>query len=293
MTSATKSQMVDIGDTRLHVVERGGGSPVIILHGGPGLDHHSFGDYLDPLADQFRLIFVDQRAQGLSEMCAEETWTLQKMAADVVALAKAMSLEDYAVLGHSYGAFVALQNAVDFPGSAARTIVSSGLPSARFLKAVDANLAKFEPVGLREQVTSSWARERDVKTHEDVALLLHDQLPFQFADPLDPRIPEYERRCNGSKYSPHVLRKFARADYGGIEVEDRLDRVAQPVLVLAGQRDRTCTQEGAEQMVRLLPNALLMLLRHSGHMTFVEQNEEYLRLVREFLSGRLERVRTP
>ena len=35
-------------------------------------------------------------------------------------LARALRLERYAVLGHSYGAFVALQNAVDFPGQAAR-----------------------------------------------------------------------------------------------------------------------------------------------------------------------------
>ena len=42
---------VDIGDVRLWVVERGpaDGYPVLVLHGGPGLDHHMFGDYLDPL----------------------------------------------------------------------------------------------------------------------------------------------------------------------------------------------------------------------------------------------------
>ena len=62
-----------------------------------------------------------------------QTWALAHHAADVEAMAGALGLERYAVLGHSYGAFIALQHAVDFPGSPAATIVSSGIPDARFL----------------------------------------------------------------------------------------------------------------------------------------------------------------
>ena len=68
-----KSIHVNVGDTHLFVIERGEGYPLILLHGGPGLDHHEFADYLDPLCDQFHLILVDLRAQGLSDMCPEET----------------------------------------------------------------------------------------------------------------------------------------------------------------------------------------------------------------------------
>src|SRR5438093_13486033 len=98
---------VGIGDTRLYTVERGGGYPILLLHGGPGLDHHEFGDYLDPLADRgYRLIFVDQRAQGRSERAPPETWALGRMAADVSALARGLRLDRYSVLGESFGAFV-------------------------------------------------------------------------------------------------------------------------------------------------------------------------------------------
>jgi len=75
----SQAHHVDIGDTRLFVGERGQGYPLIVLHGGPGLDHHEFADYLDPLCDQFRLILVDMRAQGRSDVCPEETWTLKMM----------------------------------------------------------------------------------------------------------------------------------------------------------------------------------------------------------------------
>ena len=66
---------VDIGDARLYVVERGSGYPLLVFHGGPGIDHHSFGDYLDALADEYRLILVDQRSNGRSDRTPEETWT--------------------------------------------------------------------------------------------------------------------------------------------------------------------------------------------------------------------------
>ena len=278
------SHHVNIGDTRLHIVERGNGYPIILLHGGPGLDHHMFGDYLDRLADEFRLILVDQRAQGLSDLCPEETWSLGQMAKDVVSLAKAMGFDQFAVLGHSYGAFVALQNAVDYPGHASQSIVSSGLPSAKYLESVWKNLETFEPLELREQVTKSWEREKVVQTREEVDRLLHDQLPFQFGDPLDKRIAEFEQRTAGGVNSPAVLRFFANAEYGGIEAEDQLGMVTQPVLVLAGRGDRTCVVEGAGAMAKGLPDAELIIFENSGHMTYVEENEKYIKVVRDFLN---------
>ncbi|MEW5940460.1 MAG: alpha/beta hydrolase [Chloroflexota bacterium] len=188
----------------------------------------------------------------------------------------------YAVLGHSYGAFVALQHAVDFPSAAAQTIVSSGVPSAKYLAAVRDNLAKFEPVELREQVTKSWEREKVAQTREEVDSLLHDQLPMQFWNPLDPRIAEFEKRTAGGVNSPEVLRHFANADYGGIEVEERLGAVTHPVLVLAGRHDRTCVVEGAEAMAKGLPDSELVVFEKSAHMTYVEENEKYTRAAREF-----------
>jgi len=277
-------ELVRIDDTALFVVERGAGYPVIVLHGGPGLDHHEFADYLDPLTDEFRLLMVDQRANGRSERPPESTWTLERMAQDVIMLARTLGLDRYAVLGHSYGAFVALQNAVDYPGMAAQTIVSGGVPSMRCLDVVDANLAAFEPVELREQVTASWAREPTVHTREEFAELMADQLPFHFADPRDPRIADYDARTKDTVYAPDVLRVFSANGYGGIEVEGRLHEVTSTVLVMTGRHDRTCTVAAAEAIANGLPNAELVIFEQSGHMTFVEEPERYNAVVRSFLT---------
>lgn len=277
-------ELVRIDDTSLFVVERGEGPPVIVLHGGPGLDHHEFADYLDPLTGEFRLLLVDQRANGRSERPPEATWTLERMAQDVVMLARALGLDRYAVLGHSYGSLVALQSAVDYPGMAAATIVSGGVPSAEYLEAVEKNLAAFEPVELREQVTASWAREPNVQTQEELSELIADQLPFHFANPLDPRIQDYQERTRDTVYSPEVLRVFAASGYGGIEVEDRLGEIATPVLITAGRHDRTCIVEASEAMAKAIPNAELAIFEKSGHMMFVEEPELYVAVVRSFLT---------
>lgn len=280
------ARMVDIGDCELFVSVLGEGLPILILHGGPGLDHVEFADYLDSLSDEYQLVFVDERASGRSSRPDSSTWTLEQMAADVPALARAMGFERFAVLGHSYGAFVALQYAVDFSDANIPVIVSAGLPSSRYLDSVAAALEAFEPEALRAQVAQSWEREATVATAEDFAQLMHDQLPFHFADPLDPRIVDYERRTAEAIYSPEVLRVFADAGYGGIEVEDRLGSVRHPVLVISGQHDRTCVPAGGKAIADGIPGAQFALFEHSAHMMFVEEQSLYLNVVREFLNDK-------
>jgi proline iminopeptidase len=278
--------LVDIGDTRLNVEERGAGDLALIaLHGGPGLDHTMFGGWLDPLGDMCRILLVDERSQGRSEPSAPETWTLDRHARDVDALATALGLDRYVVLGHSFGSFIALQHAVDFSGRPAGTIVSSGAPSERLLMShVERELERFEPVELREQVQASWAREAHAHTQDEVRALLDDQLPFHFADPRDARMDEMRAAMRDAVYAPDVLRAAATEGYGHIEVEDRLADVRHPVLVLAGRHDRTCSPEAAEAIARGIPDAELVVLEHSGHMTFVEEPDAYVAAVRRFLA---------
>jgi proline iminopeptidase len=57
------------------------------------------------------------------------------------------------------------------------------------------------------------------------------------------------------------------------------------VLVLAGRHDRTCSVEGSAAMAKGLPRAEMTVFEHSGHMTFVEENEAYLAAVRKFLGA--------
>lgn len=283
-------RLIEVAGTKLYVEERGAPSafPLLVFHGGPGLDHTMFADYLDPLTDSggYRLVLVDERACGRSDRSAPpETWTLEQMAEDVSALANALGLSSgYATLGHSYGAFIVLQHAVDHPGEPRGTIVSAGIAHARWLDDVDRQLAVFEPVELRDQVTASWAREQTVQTEAEADALLADQMPFHFRDPQGPALREYLRRTAGrARYAPDVIRHFAVQHYGGIDVADRLGEVTHPVLVLAGRHDRTCAVGASEDMAPRLPDAQLVVFENSAHMTFAEEQDAYLATVRQFL----------
>jgi proline iminopeptidase len=283
-------RMVDVADTKLYVDERGdaAGFPLLVLHGGPGLDHTMLADYLDPLtADgRRRLVMVDGRACGRSDRSADPgTWTLERMAEDIQDLAAALGVgRDYAVMGHSFGAMAVLQHAVDHPGELRGTIVSAGMADARWLAEVDANLAAFEPVRLREQVTESWARETEVRTNEEMEQLMHDQLPFHFRDPEGDALVDYLGRTEGrARYAPDVVRRFAAEEYGGIAVLDRLGDVTHPVLVLAGRHDRTCVAGASQEMAELIPDAELVVFEESAHMFFAEEQERFLTAVTAFL----------
>lgn len=281
-------RLVAIDDTELWVDERGpsDGVPMIVLHGGPGLDHHIFGDYLDPLTDrQIRLLFVDQRGHGRSGPSDPATWSLERHAQDVIMLALALGLDRYVVYGHSYGAFVALQNAVDYPGTQAATIASAGVPSTRWLEGIAGELERFEPVELREQVAASWARELEVRTPEEMVDLLYEQIPFHFADPRDPRIDDFVARTHGMIGSPDVTRYFAANEYGGIDLEDRLLDVPHPILLLAGRHDRACPAAASEHMAKLIPDATVHVFEDAGHMTYVESHDEHLDAVAGFVDG--------
>ena len=148
---------------------------------------------------------------------------------------------------------------------------------------VERELERFEPVELREQVQSSWAREAHAQTQDDVRDLFGDQLPFHFADPRDPRTDAMRAAMGQAVYSPDVLRAAATEGYGHIEVEDRLGDIRHPVLVLAGRHDRTCSVEAAEVIAGGVPDAELVVLENSGHMTFVEEPDAYRAAVRRFL----------
>ena len=283
-------RLVEVADTRLYVEERGEPSafPLLVFHGGPGLDHTWFGDYLDPLTEgeRYRLVLADERACGRSDRSAPRpTWTLARMAQDVSDLAASLGVAGgYATLGHSYGAFVVLQHAVDHPREPRGTIVSAGIAAARWLQEVERQLAAFEPAGLRQQVTSSWARETSVQTEDEVSALIEDQLPFHFRDPKGPALREYLRRTAGlARYAPDVIRHFSSQAYGGIDVETRLGEVTHPVLVVAGRHDRTCAVGASQDMAQRLPNAQLVVFENSAHMMFAEEQDRFLATVRHFL----------
>jgi len=269
-----EGRLVDVGDTRLFVVERSReGFPLICLHGGPGVDHYTFADYLDPLAPDVRVILVDQRGHGRSDDAPAETLTMQQFAQDVVALAGALALGEFAVLGHSLGGSVALRVAIDHPDAAAPTILSAATASYSALPSGAERVAGVAPE-VREQLERA----------EDFRTWFETYLGICFADERDPRIADYLRRR-----APMVLREETakRMSERGIdhELADRLATVSTRTLVLHGRLDRVTPLPLGEELARGIPAAQLIVFERSGHFPFVEEQDAYLGAVRRFLAA--------
>jgi proline-specific peptidase len=259
----------------LYVKELGAGFPLILLHGGPGLDHTHLSPYLDSLAGEFRLVYIDERGQGRSELVDPTTLSLEVFGRDVDLLAEALGLDEFALFGHSFGAILATWHAINV-GSAAAYVISGGGDSSENLMAdVGASLEAMGGVG--RPIAESWEREKSVRTDEEVLDVLRVQMPFHFAGEPPPDFAE-ETVC-----SPDVLRYFARNGYGDFDYTADLGRVEKPTLVIVGELDRTTTTRAARILHEGIPGSELAVVPGVGHMSFVERPNDYLNAVRGFL----------
>ena len=259
----------------LFVQELGSGLPLIVLHGGPGMDHTTFRPYLDPLAEDFRVLYVDQRGQGRSERVDPATLTLEVFARDIDLLAEALGLDEYAVLGHSFGAIVTTWHAVNLGTATAYVISGGGDSSEKLLADVEASLEAMGEAGV--PVAASWEQEKTVETEEELKELVRVQMPFHFAG--NPP-PGYGDETVGT---PHVLRHFANVGYGDFDFTPDLGRAEKPTLVVVGEKDRTTTTRSARVLREGIAGSELVVISGVGHMSFVEAQDEYLEAVRGFL----------
>jgi pimeloyl-ACP methyl ester carboxylesterase len=259
----------------LFVKELGDGFPLIVLHGGPGMDHTMFRPYLDPLADDFRVLYVDQRGQGRSERVDPATLSLEVFARDVSLLAEALSLDEYAVLGHSFGAIVTTWHAVNLGTATAYVISGGGDSSDKLLADVEASLQAMGEAGI--PIADSWEQEQTVETDEELKELLRVQMPFHFAG--DPPAGYGEETIG----TPGVLRHFANVGYGDFDFTPDLGRVEKPTLLVVGEKDRTTTTRAARVLHHGIAGSELVVVPGAGHMSLVEAQDEYLEAVRGFL----------
>ena len=265
----------------LNVEEVGSGFPLIVLHGGPGMDHSMFRPYLDPLGDDYRVLYVDERGQGRSQRVDPTTLSLEVFARDVDLLAEALGLDEFALLGHSFGAIIATWHATELGTAAAYVISGGGDESAELMKDVEASLEAMGEAG--KAIAASWEDEQTVQTEEELLQLSRTQMPFHFHG--EPP-PGYGDDTVGS---PDVLRHFASAGYGDFDYRPKLAAVDKPTLVIVGEHDRTTTPRAARVLHAGIPGSKLVIVDDAGHMSFVEQTQPYLAQVREFLAGALER----
>jgi proline iminopeptidase len=98
---------------------------LVLLHGGPGLDHSIYKPSFSALADVAQVIFLDHRGNGRSDRGPQESWTLAQWGDDVRGFCEALGIARPIVFGASFGGMVAMAYATRHPDHPAKLILVS------------------------------------------------------------------------------------------------------------------------------------------------------------------------
>lgn len=255
--------------------------PVLLaVHGGPGSDHSDFKPWLSPLANHMQIVYMDQRCNGQSERVDPSTCTLEQLADDIEALRRYLGLERIHLLGHSFGGMVAQVYATRYPESLEKLLLVCTAPSKAFYaEALEIARRIATPEQLRvipELFEGRIESEEHLARWWDICYDLY----FHVKDERIMR--ETGSRPIGSlEVVNHTFKHFIPS----YDVRSELPKVRVPALVVAGRHDWITPVSQAEEIVRLMPEAELVIYERSGHMPFIEEQEAFLARVLNFILG--------
>src|SRR5438105_2473367 len=185
---------------------------LLLLHGGPGLDHSIYKPAFSALADITQVVFLDHRGNGRSDPGPRGSWTLAQWADDVHAFCEMLGIARPMVYGASFGGTVALAYATRHPAHPAKLILVS--TEAAGDTHLDRRVALFERFGGPE--VGALARRRFVegRGHTDSASV---EAWLRLAFPLYTRTPRNPDVARRAVRHPEVTRWLTRP---GGEVSD-------------------------------------------------------------------------
>ena len=267
---------------------------LLVLHGGPGASL----DYLLPqmlaLANDYRLIFYDQRGGGRSKSDDRAVITWKTHVEDLAALVRELALEPLTLVGYSWGGLLALLYAI----AAAGGFHDEGLvftASAHAPAPVRMVLITPAPAttALRAQFSAELARrQREPWIAEERAALaasgLRERDPAAYAKRI------FELGVAGYFHDPARARELtpfrviARVQQSvweslaGYDLTQKLALVEAPTLVLHGAHD-AIPLASSSLIASALPRGELVVLDESAHVPYVEGEAAFFAAVREFL----------
>ncbi len=263
-------------------------APLLLIHGGPGSTHNYF-EVLDDLAATTgrQIISYDQIGCGESYVEGQpELWTLETWEDELEALRQHLGLSRLHLLGQSWGGMLIIAYLIDRrPEGVDSVILSSTLSSSSLWSHEQHRLISFMPQ--HEQAAIAKAVETG-NYDDDAYLKANDHYTALHADEITKNSPECFRRkkrfgtesyiaaWGPNEYTPTgTLKDF--------EYTDRLKEIAQPALIISGTNDE-CTPLVAKTMFDRIPNARWELLDGARHMTFIDQPDNYKRILADWLN---------
>jgi pimeloyl-ACP methyl ester carboxylesterase len=277
---------VDVGGRRIYFDVEGPGlvpdgptmverPTVVLLHGGPGMDHSGYKPAFSRLADIAQLVYVDHSGQGRSEPTSPDRWTLDTWADDIVGLCDALEIERPVIHGWSFGGMVAMNLAARHPDRLAKLILQS--TAARM--DVDRIAAAFQALGGEEPAGIARAYWAD-PSPESMQLYMEVCLPLYSPEPLD--IDSMARMV----MTPALL-EGGWTEALTFDLTAGLADITVPALVLSGLLDPITPPGAATEIVEHLPPDLSTheSFDRSGHFIHDTEPERFFEALLEFIGS--------
>ena len=136
---------VPVNGTSIFYGEAGIGFTLLALHGGLGVDHQYMLRALGDFGTTFHVVAPDHRGNGRSGRPEPESFTMAQFGRDLEAIRLAMGGEQVVVLGHSFGGFIALQYALDFPDNVSGLVLVDTAAAWDYADEITANIVARNP----------------------------------------------------------------------------------------------------------------------------------------------------
>lgn len=267
------------------MVGSGSGTPLLVLHGGPGAAS-SYLANLGELGDDRPVILFDQLGGGRSEAPdAASLWRMDRFVAEVAAVRQMLGCARVHLYGHSWGGWLAIDYLLTSPpgvDSVTLASASASLPEQmREVRALRAALPAATAATMRRHEASG-----DLAHPEYRAAVLEFYRRHLCRLPeWPPELTDVVARMGASAVYRTLLGPNELVVTGSLRGWDRtadLPRIRVPALVTVGRYDEI-TPACAQTLCRGLPDARLAVFEHSAHMPHLEEPVAYLSALRQFL----------
>jgi len=261
-------EFVDVGGAKIHVVVKGQGPDLVLIHGASGNVRDMEMALGDQLTDRYRVFFVDRPGHGWSDRLSsayERSFSTQaeSLAEQAQALSEAVTklgAKDPIVLGHSYGGAVAMAWGLDHPASALVIVSGAILPWPGDIDFTYRLLGSKLGGGIVAPIASAFIPDEYVAKAANGAFRPQSapaNYTVQTAVPLATRITTL--RANNR------MVKSLRAQV--VEQSKRYDALKMPIELLHGTEDKTVyLTVHAGPLSERMDNAHLTPLEGIGHM---------------------------
>lgn len=279
------------GRVAFRVIGKLGGVPVLMIHGGPGSTGCSYPDTMKDVAASRPVVAYDQLGSGNSDRMQnlERDAVLSRFVAEVTAIRTQLGLKEVHLVGHSWGAAVALEYLLtgDRAGVRSVTFVGPLLSTPRWIE--DANaLVALLPKNTQDAIAAAvitgkfdspeFQAANDVFESQFLARTPRPQwhLPLCGSTPVRFNTELYEYMWGPSEF----LATGTLRDY------DRIDRLAEikiPTLFLVGEHDEA-RPETMREFQALVPGSVVKVIPGAAHMSNIDNPQAFNKAMEEFFS---------